>query len=61
MNAKRIVIIGGGFAGLAAGVELSERGATAGGLIHLLTNRPAMSWITASTCSWAVIITRLPS
>jgi squalene-associated FAD-dependent desaturase len=27
MTAKRIVIIGGGFAGLAAGVELSERGA----------------------------------
>lgn len=27
MTAKRIIIIGGGFAGLAAGVELSERGA----------------------------------
>ena len=27
MTAKRIVIIGGGFAGLAAGVTLSERGA----------------------------------
>src|SRR5436190_11757808 len=27
MTAKRILIIGGGFAGLAAGVELSERGA----------------------------------
>jgi len=32
---KRVVIIGGGFAGLAAGVRLSERGAT----VHLLERR----------------------
>jgi hydroxysqualene dehydroxylase len=49
MTAKRILIIGGGFAGLAAGVELSERGATVvilerrghlGGRAYSFTDQP---------------------
>ncbi len=59
---KHVVVIGGGFAGLAAATRSSKRarrdaagkrGSSAGAPTPSSTRRPATSWTTGSTCSWA--------